>query len=63
MLFRSAEEPDTLCEKLTWLLNDAELHAAMSGKAAAYAQDYAWEKIAKQIVDVYKELDCCVLTN
>jgi len=21
-----------------------------------YAQDYAWEKIAKQIVDVYKEL-------
>jgi D-inositol-3-phosphate glycosyltransferase len=51
-----AEEPDTLCEKLTWLLNDAELHAAMSGKAAAYAQDYAWEKIAKQIVDVYDEL-------
>ncbi len=51
-----AEEPDTLCEKLTWLLNDAELHAKMSGRAVEYAQDYAWEKITKQIVDVYDEL-------
>jgi D-inositol-3-phosphate glycosyltransferase len=51
-----AEEPEMLCEKLSWLLNDAELHATMSRKAAEYAQDYAWEKIAKQIVDVYHEL-------
>ncbi|MBK9007976.1 MAG: glycosyltransferase [Anaerolineae bacterium] len=51
-----AEEPETLCEKLSWLLNDDELHAKMSAQAAAYAQDYAWEKIAKQIVDVYEEL-------
>ena len=51
-----AEEPDTLCEKLSWLLNDPELHAKMSGQAAEYAQDYAWEKIAKQIVGVYEEL-------
>jgi len=51
-----AEEPETLCDKLTWLLNDAELHATMSKKAAEYAQDYAWEKIAKQIVGVYQEL-------
>ena len=51
-----AEEPDTLCEKLSWLLNDSTLHAKMSGQAAEYAQDYAWEKIAKQIVEVYEEL-------
>jgi len=51
-----AEEPDTLCEKLTWLLNDGELHARMSRQAAEYAKDYAWEKIAKQIVGVYDEL-------
>lgn len=51
-----AEEPDTLCEKLSWLLNDEELHAKMSAQAAAYAQDYAWEKIAKQIVEVYEGL-------
>src|SRR5574339_473016 len=43
-----AEEPDTLCEKLTWLLNDPALHAKMSGQAAQYAQDYAWEKIARR---------------
>ncbi|MCC7190845.1 MAG: glycosyltransferase family 4 protein, partial [Anaerolineales bacterium] len=49
-----AEEPETLCEKLSGLLNDDELHAKMSAQAAAYAQDYAWEKIAKQIVDVYE---------
>ena len=51
-----AEEPDTLCEKLTWLLNDPELHARMSNRAAEYAQDYAWEKIATQIVDLYRKL-------
>ena len=51
-----AEEPETLCEKLSWLLNDAELHQKMSAQAAGYAQDYAWEKIAKQIVEVYEGL-------
>jgi len=51
-----AEEPDTLCDKLAWLLNDPELHAKMSAQAAEYAQDYAWEKIARQIVGVYEGL-------
>ncbi|MBE7535207.1 MAG: glycosyltransferase [Anaerolineales bacterium] len=51
-----AEEPETLCEKLSWLLNDETLRRKMSAQAAAYAQDYAWEKIAKRIVDVYEEL-------
>jgi D-inositol-3-phosphate glycosyltransferase len=51
-----AEEPESLCEKLSWLLNDHELHARMSGNAAEYAKDYAWEKVADQIVDVYKKL-------
>ena len=51
-----AEEPEMLCEKLSWLLNDAELHAKMSQRAVEYAQDYAWEKIAKQIVEAYEEL-------
>jgi len=50
------QEPEQLCEKISWLLNDSELHANMSQRAVEYAQDYAWEKIAKQIVDVYKEL-------
>ena len=51
-----AEEPDALCEKLSWLLNNPELHATMSKKAAEYDQDYAWEKIAGQIVGVYEGL-------
>lgn len=51
-----SDEPDMLCEKLSWLLNDPELHARMSGQAAEYAKDYAWEKIAAQIVDAYQKL-------
>ena len=50
------QEPDTLCEKISWLLNDHELHASMSQRAVEYAQDYAWEKIAEQIVNVYNGL-------
>jgi D-inositol-3-phosphate glycosyltransferase len=50
------QEPDTLCEKISWLLNDRKLHAAMSRRAVEYAQDYAWEKIAKQILGVYESL-------
>jgi D-inositol-3-phosphate glycosyltransferase len=50
------QEPETLCEKISWLLNDPELHAAMSRKAVEYAQDYAWEKIASQIVGMYRGL-------
>jgi D-inositol-3-phosphate glycosyltransferase len=50
-----AEEPDTLCEKLAWLLNDDALHARMSQRATEYARGYAWEKIATQIVDLYNK--------
>lgn len=50
------QEPDALCEKISWLLNDRELHAAMSKRATEYAQDYAWERIANQIVEIYKKM-------
>jgi D-inositol-3-phosphate glycosyltransferase len=50
------QEPELLSEKITWLLDDRDLHRTMSERAVEYAQDYAWEKIAAQIVDVYKEL-------
>jgi len=51
-----AEEPEKLCDKLSWLLNDEELHVKMSQQAAAYARDYAWEKIADNILSLYKKL-------
>ena len=50
------QEPEELCEKISWLLNDPQLHATMSQRAVEYAQGYAWEKIAKQIVEVYDGL-------
>ena len=50
------QEPEALCEKISWLLNDLELHRTMSDRAVEYAQDYAWEKIAEQIVRVYEGL-------
>ncbi|MBC7876550.1 MAG: glycosyltransferase [Anaerolineales bacterium] len=49
-------EPDALSDKLSWLLGDANLRETMGLRAAQYALDYAWDKIAKQIVDVYNEL-------
>jgi D-inositol-3-phosphate glycosyltransferase len=50
------QEPEELCDKISWMLSDRELHETMSARAVEYAQDYAWEKIAKQIVEVYKGL-------
>lgn len=49
-------DPGALCEKLSAILNDAPLRETMGLRAAGYALDYAWEKVAAQIVDVYKEL-------
>ncbi|OGO26464.1 MAG: glycosyl transferase [Chloroflexi bacterium RBG_16_52_11] len=49
-------DPDALCEKLTALLGDSHLRQAMGLRAAQYALDYAWEKIARQIVQVYEGL-------
>ncbi len=50
------DEPDKLCEKLSLLLDDHELRAEMGRCAVEVAQSYDWEKIAKQIVDVYEGL-------
>jgi len=49
-------EPEALCDKLSQLLGDAHLRETMGLRAAQYASDYAWEKIATQIVEVYDEL-------
>jgi D-inositol-3-phosphate glycosyltransferase len=49
-------DPEALCEKLTILLGDAGLRQALGRNASDYARDYAWEKIAGQIVGVYERL-------
>jgi D-inositol-3-phosphate glycosyltransferase len=48
-------DPEALCDKLSILLGNAALRGEMGDRAAEYAMDYAWEKIASQIIDVYKE--------
>jgi len=50
------QEPETLCDKLSWLLNDKLLRDLMGQRSVEYAQDYAWEKIANQILEEYKRL-------
>ncbi|MCE9647368.1 MAG: glycosyltransferase [Chloroflexi bacterium] len=49
-------DPQALCDRLSSLLGDSELRMTMGRSAADYALGYAWDKIAKQIVDVYLEL-------
>ena len=49
-------DPAELCEKLASRLGDANLRESMGQRAAEYALDYAWEKIATRIVEVYMGL-------
>lgn len=49
-------DPGELCNKLSQLLNDAPLRETMGLRAATYALDYAWAKIAGQIVSIYEDL-------
>jgi D-inositol-3-phosphate glycosyltransferase len=50
------DEPDRLCEKLSLLLGDRQLRARMGARAVEVAQSYDWEKIARQILEVYGSL-------
>jgi D-inositol-3-phosphate glycosyltransferase len=50
------EDDKALCEKLTALLGNESLRQALGQNAAEYAQKYAWEKIAAQIVGVYHDV-------
>jgi D-inositol-3-phosphate glycosyltransferase len=49
-------DPAALCEKLSMLLGDTDLRETMGQHAAEYALDYAWEKIAARIVEVYRDV-------
>ncbi|MBI3161540.1 MAG: glycosyltransferase [Chloroflexi bacterium] len=49
-------DPGALCDKLSLLLSDSHLRSTLGLRAAEYALNYSWERIAKQIVEVYEEL-------
>ena len=45
-----------LCEKLTLLLGNEDMRQAMGACAAEHARYYDWQRIAAQVLDVYREL-------
>ena len=45
-----------LCGKLSALLGDISLRSRLGQNAAEYARNYAWEKIAAQILGVYNDV-------
>lgn len=51
-----AQDPEALAEKLRSLFINHDMRAAFGARAAAYAKEFSWEIITKQVKDVYKEL-------
>lgn len=50
------DDPQALCEDLAALIEDPELRREMGRKAAEFAREYGWEKIAARIVELYEEV-------
>jgi D-inositol-3-phosphate glycosyltransferase len=50
------DDVELLLARLSLLLVDRQLRTRMGAAAAAYAQDYSWDKIARRILSVYQEL-------
>jgi D-inositol-3-phosphate glycosyltransferase len=49
-------DDEALCDKLSALLGDPLLQRTLGKNAAKYAKNYAWEKIAPQIVAIYTDI-------
>lgn len=48
------QHPELLAERLLMILDDDELHGELSQNAEEYAKEFAWDKIAYQILGVYE---------
>ncbi len=48
------DDPDALADRLLKLLYDEELRDKLGRQAAAFAKQYGWERIAKQIIELYQ---------
>lgn len=51
-----ADDPQSLADRLALILKDPELRRTLGENAAATAQDYAWELIAKRIISLYDDV-------
>ncbi len=49
-------DPGALCDRLNRLLLNADLRLQMGESAAEYARSYAWENIARQVIEIYTNL-------
>ena len=49
-------DPEILGERLTYLIENPEIRRKMGVQAAAYAQDYAWDRIAAKIIALYDQV-------
>jgi len=49
-------DPEALCDKLSLLLGDSHLRETMGREASQYALNYAWERVAAQVIEVYEGL-------
>ncbi len=47
-------DPEALCDRLQWIINDPALQQRLGSQAAEYAKEYAWPLIAERIVKVYE---------
>ncbi len=54
--FVPAQDAPALAEKLRLVFVDNALRAQLGNQAAQYAQQFCWESIAAQILDVYREM-------
>jgi len=50
------EDPAALADRLYQLFCNPDLRQQMGEKAAAFAQEYSWEKIADRITALYQQL-------
>jgi D-inositol-3-phosphate glycosyltransferase len=48
-------DPALLADRLEQVIRNPGLRQTLGMQAAAYAQEYAWEKIAQRIIQVYEE--------
>lgn len=54
--FVPAQDPHALAEKLQLLFVDNALRIRLGAQAVHYAQDFSWEMITSQVVDVYQDM-------
>lgn len=54
--FVPMQNPEILAERMRTLLLNEKLRHEMGMKAAEYARDYDWSIIAREIIDVYKNM-------